>query len=153
MIRVGTTGPQTLLHADPRLDNMFFGTDEVALIDWQLILRGRGVADLCYLIGSSMEIPDQQRHWERLVRRWYDAVVAGGITDYSWEQALHDYRESLLSLLSGPMSLVGTFNAGNERGAAMVGGVHDPVLRARPGHRRRLGAARLTVAGAAQAGT
>jgi hypothetical protein len=119
MHRVGSNGPQTLLHADPRLDNIFFAPDEVVLIDWQLILRGRGVADLCYSIGSSMNVVDQRIHWERLLHRWHDQIIAAGIT-YPWDQAVHDYKESLLSLLSGPMSLVGTFNAGNERGAAMV---------------------------------
>ena len=121
MRRVGSTSPQTLLHADPRLDNLFFGPrGEVAVIDWQLILRGRGASDLAYLIGSSMEPELQRVHWERLLRRWHDALGAAGVSGYPWSQAVVDYKEGLLSLLSGPMSLVGTFNAGNERGAAMT---------------------------------
>lgn len=121
MHKVGGTAPQTLLHADPRLDNIFFGDhDEVALIDWQLILRGHGASDLAYLIGSSMEPEHQRVHWERLLRRWYDSLGVAGVSGYSWDQAVVDYKQGLLSLLSGPMSLVGTFSAGNERGAAMT---------------------------------
>lgn len=121
MRKVGSTAPQTLLHADPRLDNLFFGPHgEVAVIDWQLILRGRGASDLAYLIGSSMEPEHQRVHWERLLRRWHNALGSAGVTGYTWERAVVDYKEGLLSLLSGPMSLVGTFNSGNERGAAMT---------------------------------
>ncbi len=121
MRRVGSTAPQTLLHADPRLDNMFFGPHgEVAMIDFQLILRGRGASDLAYLIGSSMDPELQRVHWQRLLRRWHDALGAAGVTGYPWEQAVVDYKEGLLSLLSGPMSLVGTFSSGNERGAKMT---------------------------------
>jgi len=58
-------------------------------------------------------------HWEALLRRWHDAIVAAGI-DYSWDDALQHYREATLYYLSGAMSLIGTFDAGNERGAAMV---------------------------------
>ena len=39
---------------------------------------------------------------------------------YDADEALHHYREAALYYLSGAMSLVGTFDAGNDRGAAMI---------------------------------
>ncbi len=117
------TGPETLIHTDTRLDNIFFakdGSGSIALIDFQLALRGRGVADLAYMIGNSVPHEIARDNWESLLRRWHEAIVASGVTDYSFDDALQHYREAVLYYFSGPMSLVGTFDSGNDRGAAMV---------------------------------
>lgn len=117
-----STGPRTIIHTDTRLDNILFATDgsnEVAMIDFQLALRGRAVADVAYLVGTSMTIDDGAAHWERLLRRWHDQVAASGV-EYSWDDCVVHYKEAAMYYLSGAMSLIGTFDAGNERGAAMV---------------------------------
>lgn len=114
--------PWTFAHGDTRLDNIFFSHDggRPALIDFQLSLRARGVADIAYMIGTSMNIEDSRAHWERILRRWHDGLIAHGVEGYSWEQAVNDYRESALYYLCGAMSLIGSFDTGNERGAAMA---------------------------------
>ncbi|MFT4596083.1 MAG: hypothetical protein ACI9TF_000322 [Paracrocinitomix sp.] len=124
------TGPRTIIHTDTRLDNIFFAADgsgHVALIDFQLALRGRAVADIAYLIGTSMTIKDGAAHWERLLHRWHDAIADAGI-DYPWQDCLTHYKEAAMYYLSGAMSLVGTFDAGNERGAAMVHAYSTRIL-------------------------
>ncbi|MFN3255916.1 MAG: phosphotransferase [Ilumatobacter sp.] len=116
------TGPSTIIHTDTRLDNLFFAKDDpskIAIIDFQLALRGRGVADISYLIGTSVPTEVASEHWESLLRRWHAAIVAAGI-DYSWDDCLHHYREATMYYLSGAMSLIGSFDTGNERGAAMT---------------------------------
>ena len=116
------TGPETLIHTDTRLDNIFFardGSSDVAFIDFQLALIGRGVADLAYLIGTSVPRDIARDNWESLLLRWHDGISDAGI-DYPWEDALAHYREAVLYYLSGAMSLIGTFDAGNDRGAAMA---------------------------------
>ncbi|MGI9624002.1 MAG: phosphotransferase [Acidimicrobiales bacterium] len=120
MVRMGGA-PQTFAHGDTRLDNIFFAREGtgVAFIDFQLSLRGRAVADLAYLIGTSVQTPVAREHWESLLRRWHEAVVDAGV-DYSWDDAVHHYRECALFYLVGAMSLIGTFDSGNERGAAMT---------------------------------
>lgn len=51
--------PVTIVHGDFRLDNMFFGTATgglpFAVVDWQLIKRGRGVIDVAYFLAWSIE--------------------------------------------------------------------------------------------------
>ena len=113
-------GATTVLHGDARLDNIFFDGDEAIFLDFQLTIRGRGPHDLAYLVGTSMPVEDQRGHWERLLRRYHRALVDAGVSDYAWEQCLKDYRESLLYLTVGAMSLIATFESGNERGAAMA---------------------------------
>ena len=117
-------GPQTFTHADTRQDNLFFARDEasaagVAFIDFQLSLRGRGVTDLAYFIGTSVQRDVAAENWEALLRRWHEQVTGNGIA-YSWDDAVRHYRECALYYLCGAMSLIGTFDAGNERGAALT---------------------------------
>ncbi len=113
-------GATTVLHGDARLDNIFFDGDEAIFLDFQLTIRGRGPHDVAYLVGTSMPVEDQREHWERLLRRYHQALGEAGVSDYTWDRCLKDYRESLLYLTVGAMSLIATFESGNERGAAMA---------------------------------
>lgn len=111
-------GPTTLIHTDTRLDNIFFakdGSGRVAFIDFQLALAGRGVADVAYLVGTSVPHDSAVANWEALLRRWHAGVTERGI-EYSFDDALRAYREAALYYLSGAMALIGTFDTGNERG-------------------------------------
>jgi hypothetical protein len=123
-------GPITLIHSDARLDNVFFSKtdDSVAFIDFQLALRGRAVADIAYLIGTSVPHELGREHWEQLLRRWHDNVRALGVDDYSFDDAVTHYREAAMYYLSGAMSLIGTFDAGNDRGAAMADAYSTRIL-------------------------
>lgn len=123
-------GPTTLIHTDTRLDNIFFSKtdDSVAFIDFQLALRGRAVADIAYLIGTSVPHELGRENWEQLLRRWHGAVGDRGVDGYSFDDALTHYREAALYYLSGAMSLIGTFDAGNDRGAAMAEAYSTRIL-------------------------
>ena len=91
----------------------------MAFIDFQLSLRGRAVTDLAYFIGTSVQHDVAAEHWEALLRRWHTQLVDAGV-DYSWDDAVSHYQECALFYLCGAMSLIGTFDSGNERGAAMT---------------------------------
>ena len=47
--------PRTIIHGDWRLDNIFFGSDCVAAIDWQIATIGRGAFDVGYFLSSCIE--------------------------------------------------------------------------------------------------
>lgn len=117
-------GPHTMVHGDARLDNLFFtpGTDEFALIDWQLMLRNRGVYDLVWLLATSMDVDVQNAHVATLVRRYHAALEAHGV-GWSFDDLRRAAAEQAAYLLSGPLSLIGTFDfaeAGDGRAAALV---------------------------------
>ena len=120
MVMTGGT-PQTFAHSDTRLDNLFFekNGDGVAFIDFQLSLRGRGVTDLAYFIGTSVQGDIAANNWESLLKRWHDQLTDAGV-DYSWDDAVVHYKQCALFYLCGAMSLIGTFDSGNERGAALT---------------------------------
>ena len=125
-------GPSTLIHSDTRLDNVCFerSGNGIAMIDFQLALQGRAVADIAYLVGTSVPHELGRDQWEVILRHWHSAIVDLGVSDYSFGDALRHYREAAMYYLSGAMSLIGTFDAGNDRG------VLDENSQPRRRHRR-----------------
>lgn len=88
--------PWTVQHADYRLDNLLFGTAAggvpLAVVDWQTVTLGPGVADVSYFLGAGPSVEDRRRHEERLVREYHRALVAGGVGDYPFDECFSDYR-------------------------------------------------------------
>ena len=116
------TGPYTFAHSDTRLDNWFFSKDDsgnVALIDFQLCSKARGVNDIAYLIGTSVPRELAAENWERYLRLWWESINDQNIS-YSWDDAVRHYQLAALYYTVGGMSLIGSFDTGNERGAAMA---------------------------------
>lgn len=92
--------PLTVIHHDFQADNLLFGgaSDSVPLvvIDWQMLVRGRGPVDLAYLLSGSMDPEDRRRHELDLVTRYAAQLEAAGVRDYGADQCLADYRAALL---------------------------------------------------------
>lgn len=110
-------GPQTLVHNDCRLDNVFFAADGTpVLIDWQVLSRTRGTQDVANLLAGSMDSEDLATHWERLVHCWYDRLTAAGVTGYSFDEALTHYRQNVFFPLGAGMALIGAMDIGDGRG-------------------------------------
>ena len=89
------SGAWTVQHGDYRLDNLLFGTDEagppVAVVDWQTVTHGPGIADLSYFIGAGL-LPDNRRaHEDALVRQYRDSIAATGV-ELSWDECWTQYR-------------------------------------------------------------
>jgi len=114
--------PHTFAHADTRLDNIFFSessSEEVAFIDFQLCLRGKGINDLAYIIGNSVPREIAAANWKSYIERWLTCLSKHGIK-YGLEDAIRGYRQAVLYYTVGAMSLIASFDTGNERGAAMA---------------------------------
>jgi Phosphotransferase enzyme family len=117
VLAAGASGPQTLVHNDCRLDNLFFGDDgKPRFIDWQVLARTRGTQDVGNLLAGSMDSDDLHANWERLVRRYHDRLVAGGVSGYSFDQCVQDYRINILYPLGAGMALIGMMDIGDGRG-------------------------------------
>jgi hypothetical protein len=86
--------PLTVTHNDYRLDNLLFareasGEVSTAVVDWQTVGLGPGVADVAYFLGAGLLI-DQRRDAEReLLERYRQVLVASGVTldaNEAWDQ-------------------------------------------------------------------
>ena len=88
-------GAWTVAHGDYRLDNLLFGTAEggppVAVVDWQTVAHGPGVADLSYFIGAGLLAADRHAHEDDLVREYHAAMNAAGV-DLDWDDCWEQYR-------------------------------------------------------------
>lgn len=112
--------PRTIVHGDFRADNLFFGDDTgrppLSVIDWQISVRSTGTYDLAYFLSQSLDVPTRREHEDRLLRRYHDGLVAGGVQDYSYDQCLLDYRRCVLFCWVYPVIAIGTIAAANDRG-------------------------------------
>jgi hypothetical protein len=92
--------PRTMLHFDYQPSNMLFGTPEggvpFAVIDWQLMTRGRGVFDVAYLLPENMRLEDRRARDMDLLRIYHGILVDSGVRGYTFDQCLRDYRLSLI---------------------------------------------------------
>jgi len=108
--------PVCAIHADVRLDNVFFGDEEIALVDWQSVCTSAPEQDLAYFVTQSLS--DELRNAEDWVALYHQHLVDAGI-DYSLEQCRARYRVSALYLLCYATVIAGTLDLGNERGMAL----------------------------------
>jgi hypothetical protein len=118
--------PRTLQHSDYRLDNMLFGTAEggppIAVVDWQTVAHGYGVADLSYFIGAGLTVEDRRAHEEDLVRAYLDAMVAAGV-DLTWDELWWQYRRHTtagLVMAIGASQVVGQTDRGDDMFVTMA---------------------------------
>jgi hypothetical protein len=62
-----------------------------------------GAFDVARLIGGS-ELPKERKgHQFEVLRRWFDTLVREGVANYTWEEAVYDFRLGSLALLSYPV--------------------------------------------------
>jgi hypothetical protein len=92
--------PLTLIHDDYHRHNLIFdgrgATGLIWVIDWQLVLCGRGIIDVANLVADSLEPRQRVRAETRLVVRYANQLARHGVHTYPADQALHDYRRALL---------------------------------------------------------
>lgn len=107
--RVISSRPQTIIHGDLRADNMLFGdpgTDEdVLILDWQLVARSLATIDVARMVGGSEPIAERKGNSLDVLRVWHSELTDNGVTGYSFESALDDFRLATLHLLTVPVKL------------------------------------------------
>ena len=123
--------PMTLIHADFRLDNLFFSPDggEVVVIDWQLLSRGPAVYDVAYLLTQSMSPDVRREHETDLLKAWHDELERCGVRSYEFDQLARDFDVAVLVALAAPLGAT-TIDLGNERGERLAFTMADRALAA-----------------------
>ncbi len=126
------TRPETVIHADYRLDNMFFGAEgapyELAVFDWQATNRSNGSYDLAYFVSGCMA-PERRRACEaRLIQAYHEALLERGVPDYPIDELLDDYRRSLVLALAIMTVSGATLERTNERAVKLWEGLLDGLV-------------------------
>jgi thiamine kinase-like enzyme len=96
----------TVIHDDIHIGNVLYPRnstiDRVRIIDWQTWHIDLAAKDLAHMM-AVFWFPEQRRILERvLLRRYYDRLCEDGVTDYSWDQLLYDYRLCVIRKLFHP---------------------------------------------------
>jgi hypothetical protein len=110
-----------LMHGDYRLDNMLFDPERtrVTVVDWQTLGVGLPARDLAYFTATSLAPEVRSEIEQDLVRRYHEALLGYGVTDYDAETCWRDYR---LGVIQAPLitGLGFAFAASTERGDEMI---------------------------------
>lgn len=107
--RIATRAHLTLTHGDAYFANFLCpneaGAAPTYLIDWQSPEAFLGASDLATLIASFWTSAQRNEHQreERMLRRYHQTLLSYGVTGYSWEAFLADYRLALLDWLLVPL--------------------------------------------------
>ena len=95
-----TPAHRTLVHGDPRVDNVLFEETpqglRACLIDWQSLSTGDPLQDVAYFLSGSLS-PIDRRACERELVAEHTALLAGAGHRRSLEDALETYRRNVVS--------------------------------------------------------
>lgn len=116
--RLQRGAPVTLLHCDPRLDNVAFRDGEPIVFDWQLVRRGPAAYDVAYFLsGASPDLTPEEEGG--LLRGYHASLEELGVGGYSFEAFERDYH---LGLLTAMQTLTATdqMDMGDGRGLQLM---------------------------------
>lgn len=85
-------GPQTLLHGDAHVGNLYFLPDAVGFLDWQVVQRGQGMRDMSYFLINSVPTAVRRAHQRELIEEYLATLAAHGAEAPGAEAAWEQYR-------------------------------------------------------------
>lgn len=92
-VAMSETGPQTVLHGDLHIGNVYFDGSLPALCDWQVLGRGSPAFDVAYLMGSALPTAERRTAERILLSHYLRALAGAGIADApSAEEMFQLYR-------------------------------------------------------------
>ncbi len=97
----------TLVHGDAHVWNALLPRDatqaSVRLIDWDAWRVDVATDDLAYMLAVHWFPEWRHRHERESLRRYHDAIIAGGVRGYTFDALWEDYRHSVLWQVTTPM--------------------------------------------------
>lgn len=98
-------GPQTLIHGDLHIGNVYLDADRVGFLDWGLTRASTPLRDVSYFLTMSVDVEVRRAHERALIRRYLDAHRAAGGFDISFDEAWAAHR------LQASYTVIATFLA------------------------------------------
>ena len=115
--------PVTISHGDYRLDNLFFATpeggDPIAVVDWQIVSRGRSMFDVAYFMTGTLPPAERKAKEMEILHMYHDILTERGVRNFDFDQCLLDYRVSTLFCWLYAVIILGSLDVTNERGLAL----------------------------------
>lgn len=91
----------TLVHRDPHPHNFLYARygHAVKLIDWESWRVDTGTDDLAYMMACHWDWAQRSQLERDLLKRYHDRLVEYGVSDYTFDDVLYDYRASIVRCL------------------------------------------------------
>jgi aminoglycoside phosphotransferase (APT) family kinase protein len=87
------SGPNTVIHGDPHLGNLFDDHGRTGFLDWGIINVSSPMRDASYFITMAMGIDDRRAHEADLLRHYLEARNAIAQAPISFDDAWRMHRE------------------------------------------------------------
>lgn len=104
----------TVTHGDAYFANFLVPRDPESdaptyLIDWQSPETNVGAEDLVNMLATFWTSPQRREggREERVLRRYHETLLAHGVSGYTWDELLRDYRLALIDWLLVPVQDAG----------------------------------------------
>ncbi len=112
--------PQTLIHCDLRLDNVFFHPEgDIVLADWQLVGVGAAAYDVAYLVSGALRTDEAPEVEHELLRGYHAALESNGVEGYPFERFQRDYWRGLFAVLQ-ILATTNSVDLGEGRGTDLI---------------------------------
>lgn len=111
-------GPQTLLHGDSHLGNLFRDRGTAGFLDWACVSRGPGLRDVAYLLCASIDTELRRVEERALIQRYLEVLAAAGVPAPNFDEAWRAYRRLAVS---GWVAAVATYAVGDRMQSVAVG--------------------------------
>ena len=110
-------GPQTYIHGDPHIGNVFLDGGRVGFIDWGLSRVSTPLRDVSYFLTMSVD-PDDRRRTERdLVQLYLDALRGAGGAEISFDEAWGAHRvQAGYTVIATFLAFMPSYATGDGRG-------------------------------------
>ena len=87
-------GQRTVCHGDFKAPNIFFGSDECLLIDWQYLTFGKGAQDLVFFLIESFDVVNMTGALKEYMLSYYFLLIHKEHANYTYTEFQNDVRMS-----------------------------------------------------------
>jgi aminoglycoside phosphotransferase (APT) family kinase protein len=87
------SGPNTVIHGDPHLGNLFDDRGRTGFLDWGIINVSSPMRDVSYFLTMAMGIEDRRSHEQRLLRHYLEVRNSIAASPISFDDAWRMHRE------------------------------------------------------------
>jgi aminoglycoside phosphotransferase (APT) family kinase protein len=85
-------GPQTVIHGDTHIGNLFDDHGVTGFLDWGLVIVCTPLRDLSYFLNMCLSVEDRRKHDRDLIRHYLEVRGALGGTAISFDEAWKAHR-------------------------------------------------------------
>jgi hypothetical protein len=109
-------GPQTLIHGDAHIGNLFIDDGRVGFLDWGLLNISTPMRDVSYFLTMSMLADERRTHERDLLQHYLDMRRSLGGSEISADDAWQAHRvHTGYTVLASFLSLVPPYNGEDQR--------------------------------------